>query len=91
MKHTVMTHNDGVVVLKQLILSSRRGNFKKSKAEQLWGCGLWTKFVCVSGLGRDEELQSRCRAAGMVPLYSLGKPFDRKELLDLLTKTFGHV
>ena len=50
-----------------------------------------TKFVCVSGLGRDEELQSRCRAVGMVPPYSLGKPFDRKELLDLLTKTFGHV
>ena len=48
-----------------------------------------TKFVCVSGLGRDEELQSRCRAVGMVPPYSLGKPFDHKELLDLLTKTFG--
>ena len=50
-----------------------------------------TKFVCVSGLGRDEELQSRCRAVGMVPPYSLGKPFDRKELLGLLTKTFDHV
>jgi len=50
-----------------------------------------TKFVCVSGLGRDEELQSRCRAVGMVPPYSLGKPFDRKELLGLLTKTFDHI
>ena len=48
-----------------------------------------TKFVCVSGLGRDKYLQERCRAAGMAKPYALGKPFEPEELLELMVATFG--
>ena len=43
-----------------------------------------TKFICVSGLGRDEYLQEKCRAAGMAAPYAVGKPFAPGELAELL-------
>lgn len=43
-----------------------------------------TKFVCLSGMGRDIGVISRCKDAGFSPPFALGKPFDWNEMKLLL-------
>ena len=43
-----------------------------------------TKFVCLSGMGRDRETIQSCKAAGFSYPYALGKPFEWNEIQKLL-------
>ncbi len=47
-----------------------------------------TRFICLSGMGHDAVVVTACKDAGMVSPYALGKPFNKDEMLQLLSATF---
>ena len=52
-----------------------------------------SKFLLLSGLGRDPYVVAKCKDAGFSPPFALGKPFDTKEMqcvLDNMYATGGH-
>merc|ERR1712146_238644 len=44
-----------------------------------------SRFVALSGMGRDDGTKRRCRDVGMVAPYAIGKPFQVAELASLLS------
>ena len=47
-----------------------------------------TRFVCLSGMGRDADVTRICKDAGFAPPFSLGKPVKWDEMKDLLATLY---
>ena len=47
-----------------------------------------TRFVCLSGMGRDADVTRICKDAGFAPPFSLGKPVKWDEMKNLLATLF---
>ena len=43
-----------------------------------------TRFICLSGMGRDASVTKMCKDAGFSYPYALGKPFDLEEMRRVL-------